>query len=357
MDSNDTFRLILDQLDCKSAINLCQSNPSWGRFCQTNLQPSLETNFAKQGLISKSLLSSKLTCQIQNHFYPTITGYDNILYYLVNNKIYKIDLPPEVNGDVFVSDDIVVPEDIIQIMVYQNDLYAINSHGSLWILNNNKFRLLRRPDNIVRLLRNNEFLFITANGNTYEADLYQRYKQELKYKGVIDVQGNFILKRNNIYLNNEVILNNIDSMSIGYNHRLALTFDHQVYCWGINDYGQLGLGNQKTQYTPTLIPGLDNIVQVLAAKEISLFLTSNGDVYHCGRNLEDIVIIPTKLDNINNVIELYNMKNYPGWDPRHLDIVQLGHQDNDYFNYQIARTTKNNLLVLIGELLYKINLF
>lgn len=347
MDNDDALRTILDQLDCKSAINLCQSNPNLERFCRANLQPSLQANFAKQGLISNSLSSSRLTCQIQNQSYPTITGYDNILYYLVDNKVYKIDLPPGPNEDILINNSIDA-KDIIQIMFHQNSLYAIDSHGRLFILLDNKFKSRKNPNNIIKLLRNDNFMFITANGNTYNS------KQQLKYKGVIDVQGNFILKHGTVYLGDEMILSGVKAISIGKGHRLILTNDNKVYCWGNNKYGQLGLDNQEDQYTLTLIPSLNNIVQILAAKEISLFLDKNRDLYHCGRNLEDIITVPTKI--ASNVIELYNCQNYPPFS-ENVNVKQLGYEDNNYFNYQIARMADNNLLVLIGEVFYPIKIF
>ena len=34
-------------------------------------------------------------------------------------------------------------------------------------------------------------------------------------------------------------------IQIGYTHTCALTYEQQLKCWGSNDYGQLGLGNNN----------------------------------------------------------------------------------------------------------------
>ncbi len=45
-------------------------------------------------------------------------------------------------------------------------------------------------------------------------------------------------------------------MATGFGHTLALTSSGNLYTWGKNDYGELGLGNNSQKYTPQLIPGI-----------------------------------------------------------------------------------------------------
>jgi alpha-tubulin suppressor-like RCC1 family protein len=67
---------------------------------------------------------------------------------------------------------------------------------------------------------------------------------------------------------------------------LFLTNTGQVYACGLNDYGQLGLGDVDNIYKPELIKSLNhvNIIQISAGEDYSLFLTDTGDVYACGKN-------------------------------------------------------------------------
>jgi alpha-tubulin suppressor-like RCC1 family protein len=78
-------------------------------------------------------------------------------------------------------------------------------------------------------------------------------------------------------------LQNIVEVSVGFNHSLALTNDGRVYAFGKNDKGQLGINSKEDNiFEPTLIPGLNNVISVLASKNYSFVLTSEGDVYVFG---------------------------------------------------------------------------
>jgi alpha-tubulin suppressor-like RCC1 family protein len=66
-------------------------------------------------------------------------------------------------------------------------------------------------------------------------------------------------------------------------HSLALTESGEVYAWGSNERGQLGLGDTENRLTPTKVPGLR---RVKASQRVihSLALTESGEVYTCGWN-------------------------------------------------------------------------
>jgi alpha-tubulin suppressor-like RCC1 family protein len=78
----------------------------------------------------------------------------------------------------------------------------------------------------------------------------------------------------------------IASLSSGYRHTLFLTDDGKVYSCGLNDDGQLGLGNDISYNTPQFISSISNltITAVSASADHSLFLTHDGRVYSCGGN-------------------------------------------------------------------------
>ena len=68
-----------------------------------------------------------------------------------------------------------------------------------------------------------------------------------------------------------------------YNHTLFLK-GGSVFGCGQNDFGQLGLGDKVTRYTPTQIPGFQNVIQVTGSFSSSHILLSNGSMYGFGRN-------------------------------------------------------------------------
>lgn len=63
-----------------------------------------------------------------------------------------------------------------------------------------------------------------------------------------------------------------------------LTSDGQIYTFGSNSYGQLGLGDLSSRGSPTLvkIPSGVNIVMITAGSHHSAALTSEGDVLSWG---------------------------------------------------------------------------
>ena len=67
---------------------------------------------------------------------------------------------------------------------------------------------------------------------------------------------------------------------------MAIDDGGQVYAWGRNEDGQLGLGDSKDKMVPTLVQELTgyNIVEIATGKAHSLFLTSCGKVLAAGSN-------------------------------------------------------------------------
>lgn len=69
-------------------------------------------------------------------------------------------------------------------------------------------------------------------------------------------------------------------------HGLARTDDGDVWSWGSNRYGQLGMGSTDSDPhpLPATISGLDNVVAVSAGRWHSLALLEDGTVQSWGRN-------------------------------------------------------------------------
>ncbi|XP_008694162.1 probable E3 ubiquitin-protein ligase HERC4 isoform X3 [Ursus americanus] len=79
----------------------------------------------------------------------------------------------------------------------------------------------------------------------------------------------------------------IVQVACGYYHSLALSKASEVFCWGQNKYGQLGLGiDCKKQASPQLIKSLLGIpfTQVAAGGAHSFVLTLSGAIFGWGRN-------------------------------------------------------------------------
>jgi alpha-tubulin suppressor-like RCC1 family protein len=79
-------------------------------------------------------------------------------------------------------------------------------------------------------------------------------------------------------------LSNVTAISGYYNHTLAVTKGGTVYSWGNNDAGELGDGTHTAHATPQPVPGLANVVSVATGGYHSLALKSDGTVWAWGDN-------------------------------------------------------------------------
>ena len=112
----------------------------------------------------------------------------------------------------------------------------------------------------------------------------------------------------------------IKSISAGYSHSVALTKEGKVYTWGNNTYGQLGdgtldygvgdelsgygIGNGQAQYArkqPTLVKGLNNIVEISAGWYQTIALRSDGTVWTWGNIKTDNKNKPTQVIGLSDV--------------------------------------------------------
>lgn len=69
-------------------------------------------------------------------------------------------------------------------------------------------------------------------------------------------------------------------------HMFVVTDEGEVFGWGRNEKGQLGLGDTKDRKCPALVAELTGhkVVKVATGKNHSLFLTDEGRVLACGDN-------------------------------------------------------------------------
>ena len=84
--------------------------------------------------------------------------------------------------------------------------------------------------------------------------------------------------------------------SSGY-HTVVLTRDGKCYMFGMNNRGQLGLGDNETRCYPVLLENFNNVVQVSCGASHTGILTKNGKCYMFGHN--DVFQLGTGEDNEN----------------------------------------------------------
>lgn len=75
------------------------------------------------------------------------------------------------------------------------------------------------------------------------------------------------------------ILDNVIQISVGYYHSCALKESGEVYCWGGNQWGQLGTGDRRPSPTAVKAQGLpQDVIAVDAGLDHTCALTSSGDI-------------------------------------------------------------------------------
>ena len=104
-------------------------------------------------------------------------------------------------------------------------------------------------------------------------------------------------------------LSNVDRIACGSNYCIAMK-GGEVYSWGRNHFGQLGINHVSDQYVPRKIQFKKityshRIIDIVAGSSYTIFLYDNGDAYECGNPdcYESNQIFPRRID-IDNVVAI-----------------------------------------------------
>ena len=77
---------------------------------------------------------------------------------------------------------------------------------------------------------------------------------------------------------------NVVAVAAGAAHSLALRRDGSLWAWGLNNFGQLGLGDQKNKWLPIYNPSVSNAKGIACGMTHSLAVDDQGVVWGWGRN-------------------------------------------------------------------------
>jgi len=161
---------------------------------------------------------------------------------------------------------LVLPENIKKLVTYGRNSYAITDDGKLFVWGANGSSFVPVP----KLLDVQGVVDIVVNGpssNTYiltsSGDVFL-----LNFDTVSKVNG----------------LQNVVSIVAGYQHMFALTSTGDVYAWGVNNVGQLGLGDTVDRDSPTKITSISNVEKIIGSgcRDVSFAIASNGKLYGWG---------------------------------------------------------------------------
>ncbi|XP_076633725.1 RCC1 and BTB domain-containing protein 1-like isoform X1 [Colletes latitarsis] len=128
-------------------------------------------------------------------------------------------------------------------------------------------------------------LALTANGQVYSwgCNDWSKLNNDNCYEAYVSTAINSkpILVQTN--LSEKFVLD----IACGNSHCLALTNEGEVYAWGRNDAGQVGNGNKINQDVPVKVNfalANDRIVRIACGDSSSVAITENGEIYSWGDN-------------------------------------------------------------------------
>ena len=111
----------------------------------------------------------------------------------------------------------------------------------------------------------------------------------------------------------DIIASGVIDLESGIKHTCVLTSNSEVYCWGLNNSGQLGDGTYSNRNVPVLVKGLEgNIVSISGGAEFTCAVSDTNDVMCWGDNtsgqlndgstLDRNVAVFVDPDLVNNVL-------------------------------------------------------
>ena len=89
-------------------------------------------------------------------------------------------------------------------------------------------------------------------------------------------------------------LSNITRIECGYLHSMCIDMNGDLYVFGYNENGQLGLGDVYGRYEPVKHPTLSNVIDISSKGECTFVKTSNNEIYAFGKNLDSQLEVEQK---------------------------------------------------------------
>ena len=318
---NDVIMTIMSNLDCQTILSLCKLSVKMSKFCERHLDNILRQRLTQStGLQTNTYNRQQLVtlCKIPSIYQNISTGGAFSLF-LKNSQVYACGY----NGSgqlglgtpYYPNKPTLIPKltDIIQVATGIHHSLFLNNKGQVFACGANYNgqlglgggdrekitpQLVSQLIDIVQIAAGYYYSLCLSNAG-------QIYSFGNNDSGQLGLGDNVNSNTPKVILQ----LNHIIQIVAGKDHSLVLSTTGKVYAYGSNIYGKLGLGTNKDKNIPTLINFVDVIIQISSGGNHSLFLTNAGQIYVCGSNtrgqlgLKDIEesYIPILIENLHHI--------------------------------------------------------
>lgn len=344
MEYQDILSLITQDIDCQSIINFIISNKKLYNI--NTIKNLLKNNlYHRTGLILRNATLEDLIILCQGIDKIKIYGFGDFLFVrCIYGNIYKInvDLQREL---------LETTEDIRQIEPGFDQILFLTKNGQVGYLDIPSEEVTHRTilhkeyiamphffkniDHATDIAGKDGLIYFLKNGYLYEYDIdYSNLKRNNHpillsklntfSKIFIDPEYDALYLLNNenaVYFMGEdgyqvwglgedridipipLNITDIIDIALGREHGLMLTAAGQVYGFGSNYFGQLGLGKvDKVNYKKL---DLDSVKAITVDDLTSYFLMDNGDIYQCGYISEEKnLYYPTIITELENIVQI-----------------------------------------------------
>ena len=99
-------------------------------------------------------------------------------------------------------------------------------------------------------------------------------------------------------------LKEIIRVECGFNHSLCIDRNNDLYVFGDNRFGQLGLGDNNQVLEPIKHPSLSNIIDISKGGDHTFVKTLSNEIYAFGKNYDSQLGIETE-DNLSTPIRVF----------------------------------------------------
>ena len=317
---DEILHLILSYLNIKTLLPLCTISREFAKFYRTNLHSLVYDNVSHRTRFDLKDYDIKRLLRLNKYLFKynnIATGASHAListeggqmYSYGYNKYGQLGLSdtstsyrsvPELISNLQHIIQISTMHDFSLILVKTGEVYGFGANNSgqlgLRLDSNDKFipTLIPCVSNICYVSAGSYHALLLLNNEG------QVYVYGCNTNGQLGLGDNY----NRVAAKLNPNLYNVVSISAGYDHSLVLTSEGQVYAFGINRSGQLGLNHTNDINVPLLIPDIRKIAYISAGGYYSAFLTVHECVYVCECIRSMSMMQPILLHHINDIVQI-----------------------------------------------------